>query len=79
MDNGQCAMDNGRWMMDEGVLLAKDVKHVLTHRIILTDFYVMETSVKPELPPDYIWIPESALPDYAHSRLVDRLLTLLPR
>ena len=71
-------MENGQSMMNEAVLLAKDVKHVLTHRIILADFYLLETSAKPSLPAEYIWIPESSLADYAQSRLIQRLLSFLP-
>lgn len=56
------------------MLLARDVKHVLTHRILLADFYLLETTVRPMLPPDYIWIEESALDDYAKPRLIERLL-----
>lgn len=29
------------------LLLAKDVKHVLTHRILLADFYLQETETRP--------------------------------
>ncbi len=39
-------------------LLAKDVKHVLTHRILLADFYLQETETRPLLPDDYIWVKE---------------------
>lgn len=60
-------------------LLAKGVKHVLTHRIIYADFYLLDTSVKPALPDDYIWIPEKQLHNYAIPRLVERLLDTLPR
>ncbi|MBO4815183.1 MAG: A/G-specific adenine glycosylase [Muribaculaceae bacterium] len=58
-------------------LLAQGVKHVLTHRIIYADFYLLDTSVKPTLPDGYIWIPENQLDRYALPRLVERLLNKL--
>ena len=51
-----------------------NVKHVLTHRVLYADFYLLETEEKPELPPDYIWIKESELDDYAKPRLIEILL-----
>lgn len=55
-------------------LLRQNVKHVLTHRILYADFYLLQVDERPELPDDYIWIPESRLDDYAVPRLVERLL-----
>ena len=55
--------------------LATGVKHVLTHRILMADFYVLDTDQRPPLPEDYIWVPESRLSDYAVPRLVEKLLT----
>lgn len=60
------------------VLLAKDVRHVLTHRILLADFYLVEAKEKPSLPEGYQWIDESELDRYAKPRLVERLLERLP-
>jgi adenine-specific DNA glycosylase len=48
-----------------------DVKHVLTHRVILADFYLMETNERPSLPPDYQWIAEQDFEDYGKPRLID--------
>jgi A/G-specific adenine glycosylase len=59
-------------------LLASGVKHVLTHRILLADFYLAEPTEKPVLPADYLWIDEQDLNDYALPRLVERLLEKLP-
>jgi A/G-specific adenine glycosylase len=70
--------DEGMGVLDNAILLAKDVKHVLTHRILLADFYFLDTPSRPPLPPDYIWIPESALDDYAKPRLIERLLEMGP-
>ena len=59
------------------VLKAKDVKHVLTHRILLADFYLLETKNRPLLPDDYIWIKESEISEYGIPRLIEILLEKL--
>ena len=53
------------------VELFGDVKHVLTHRVLLADFYLMETNERPSLPPDYQWIAEQDFDDYGKPRLID--------
>jgi A/G-specific adenine glycosylase len=58
-------------------LLAQQVKHVLTHRVLYADFYLLETEEKPALPPDYFWIPEADIDNYAVPRLVEILLETL--
>ena len=58
-------------------LLASGVKHVLTHRILLADFYCLDTDERPALSDDYLWIAEGELKHYAVSRLVERLLQTL--
>ena len=55
------------------LLLRQNVKHVLTHRILLADFFLWEVAERPSLPDDYIWIREELLDDYAVPRLVERL------
>lgn len=55
-------------------LLAQDVKHVLTHRILLADFYLLETEARPQLPDDYIWIKDEEIEDYGIPRLIELLL-----
>ena len=83
-------IDNGQWTMDNWAaqhhcqlsiincqLLAKQVKHVLTHRILYADFYLLEVSEKPSLPADYIWIPEADIDNYALPRLIEILLESL--
>lgn len=69
------------WLVDSeavvppaATLLRQHVKHVLTHRILYADFYLLEVGEKPELPSDYIWIKESGLDDYAKPRLIEILL-----
>lgn len=58
--------------------LKKNVKHVLSHRILYADFYLWECSERPELPDDYIWIKESERGHYAFPRLIEILFELLP-
>lgn len=69
------------WLVDEvpdgAVLLRQNVKHVLTHRILYADFYLLEIGEKPELPSDYIWIHEAELDNYALPRLIENLLLAL--
>jgi A/G-specific adenine glycosylase len=62
----------------ELVLLRQNVKHVLTHRILLADFYLWMTDRRPSLPEEYIWVRESDLDRYAKPRLVELLLESLP-
>ena len=55
------------------ILLRKNVKHVLTHRILLADFYLLETEEKPAIPSDYIWVDEREIDNYGVPRLVELL------
>lgn len=55
-------------------MLEHDVKHVLTHRIIYADFYLLETQRKMQLPDGYVWIDECDIDNYALPRLVEILL-----
>lgn len=52
-------------------LVAHHVKHVLTHRILLADFYLMETTALPTLSSDYQWIDEDQWQQYAVPRLIE--------
>ena len=58
-------------------LIAKGVKHVLTHRVLTADFYLWETETRPKLPDDYIWIKEEEIDNYGIPRLVDILISKL--
>ncbi len=60
-------------------LLAHGVKHVLTHRILLADFYLAEPVGRPVLPDGYQWIKEDDIDDYALPRLVEKLRARLPK
>lgn len=58
-------------------LVQKEVKHVLTHRILLADLYLWEPEQQPHLPSDYQWVAEASLDDYALPRLVEKLIATL--
>ena len=83
IDNGKLTIDN--WAAQNNYqlsivncqLLRKNVRHVLTHRILYADFYLWEPDKRPSLPSDYIWIPESDIDNYALPRLIEILLELL--
>ena len=57
--------------------LRKGVKHQLTHRTILADFYLWEPAERPVLPQGYQWIKETELDRYAKPRLFEILLEAL--
>lgn len=77
-DSGIGATDSRMGCADSQLrLIAKNVKHVLTHQTLFADFYLLETSRKPSLPADYIWVNESDIDHYAIPRLVDILLEKL--
>lgn len=50
------------------------MKHVLTHRVILADYYVWEPGQRPTLPDGYRWIKEEETVSYGVPRLVELLL-----
>ena len=83
IDGGQLTVDN--WAAQNHYplstancqLLRKNVRHVLTHRILYADFYLWEPDEQPSLPSDYIWIPESDIDNYARPRLIEVLLELV--
>lgn len=59
--------------------LSQGVRHVLTHRILIADFYLLETTRRPNLPDGYIWVDEGDVGRYAVPRLVERLIEVLPK
>ena len=59
---------------DGARLLRRNVKHVLTHRILYADFYLWEPKERPALPDGYFWLPEADTDRYALPRLVERNL-----
>ncbi|MBQ2333506.1 MAG: A/G-specific adenine glycosylase [Prevotella sp.] len=76
-------VDNEGWLLSQlkkqtitntMKLLRTNVKHVLTHRILLANFTLVEVDKKPILPKEYIWIQEDNIHNYAVPRLVEILL-----
>ena len=65
-------------IVDSARLIAKDVRHVLTHQVLIADFYLWEPEERPTLPEDYIWIREEDIDNYGIPRLIDILLSRLP-
>ena len=72
------------WLVDDepkvpygAMVLRQNVKHVLTHRVLFADFYLWEPDNRPELPPDYIWISEADIDNYALPRLIEILFDSL--
>ena len=57
--------------------LRQGVRHQLTHRTLIADFYLYECTEKPSLPDDYLWLSEVSLDHYAKPRLVEILLESL--
>ncbi len=57
-------------------VIAEGVKHVLTHRILTADCYLVETDTKPALPDGFVWIDEANIDDYGIPRLVEKLLEI---
>lgn len=68
---------SGIYPTECAILLKKGVRHVLTHRILIADFYLLELPERLPLPDEYVWIPESAFDDYAKPRLMELLLETL--
>ncbi|MBQ9398604.1 MAG: A/G-specific adenine glycosylase [Bacteroidales bacterium] len=61
----------------EAKLLRQGVRHQLTHRTLIADFYLTETHQAPALPDGYVWIQEAELDRYAKPRLFELLLQSL--
>lgn len=55
-------------------LLKKGVRHQLTHRLLVADFYLWQPVDRPELPEGYFWIKEAELDLFAKPRLFELLL-----
>ena len=69
------------WLTTEppcgAILLRRNQKHVLTHRVLFADFYLWETDERPPLPADYFWIREQDIEQYGVPRLIELLLEQL--
>ena len=58
-------------------LLMANVRHVLTHRVLLADFWLCETEDRPTLPEGYFWVDEHAIGNYDVPRLVEKLQNIV--
>lgn len=67
-------ISHGKWSMKP---VALGVRHVLTHRVLVADFYLLETAAAPLLPGEYQWVEEAELGSYAVPRLIELLLSRL--
>ena len=63
----------------ECIKVRENVRHILTHRILLADFYLWVTDERPSLPEEYVWVKEEDLDRYAKPRLIEILLESLPK
>ena len=52
-----------------GKIIKSGVRHQLTHRLLMADFYLWEPQERPELPEGYFWVKETELDNYAKPRL----------
>ena len=59
------------------LLLASGVKHVLTHRVLLADFYLAEPQMRPALPLEFVWVNEQDLDHHGVPRLVEKLFSMV--
>lgn len=67
-----------RSLLECATLIRQNVKHVLTHRVLMTDFYLLEIADRPVLPEGYRWVEEDDVERYALPRLIEILLASLP-
>ncbi len=69
-------VEEGTFVPTGGVLrlLRKGVRHVLTHRIVMADFWLWTIDEKPSLPEGYVWVDENELDGYAVPRLVEMMM-----
>ena len=62
----------------EGLVpLRSCVRHQLTHRLLIADFWLWEPAERPSLPEGYVWVPEEELDRYGKPRLFELLLEAL--
>ena len=90
IENGRLKIENEKLKIEDGSwnnfqssifnlqLIKQNVRHVLTHRVILCDFYLWEPQERPPLPEAYVWVDEADVDRYALPRLVELLLESLP-
>ena len=55
----------------EWLPVARQIRHVLTHRILLADFYLWQPEKRPLLPDTYQWVDENDIDSHALPRLIE--------
>lgn len=55
-------------------LIAQELKHVLTHQVLRVSCLLVETTEKPKLPDDFIWIKEEDIEHFGIPRIVEILM-----
>lgn len=73
------ALEGDAAVPPQAQLLRRGVRHQLTHRTLVADFYRMECTEQPPLPEGYRWIPEEELDHYGKPRLFQLLLEEVAR
>ena len=67
-------------LLSSAILLANDVRHILSHRRLYCDFYLLDTTKQPTfLPAEYEWVDEGELDKLAKPRLVELMLEQVAR
>ena len=74
LENGSVA----DFPFEKALLVRAGVRHQLTHRLLVADFYLWEAPERPQLPEGYFWIKETELDSYAKPRLFELLLEAIP-
>lgn len=59
-------------------LVCKGLRHVLTHRDITADLYLLECGSRPTLPDGYQWMSPGEAERLPKSRLVEKLMSYIP-
>ncbi len=85
IENSELRIENSEWIGNNSQfsilnsqLIKRAFRHVLTHRVLLCDFYLLETSQRPSLPDGYQWVKEENVEQYALPRMIELLLKMLP-
>lgn len=67
-------------LLSSSIQLASGVRHILSHRRLLCDFYLLDTKKQPTfLPAEYEWVDEGELDKLAKPRLVEIMLEQVVR
>ena len=66
------------WLTEQvptgALLLRQGVRHVLTHRVLLADFWLWQPAEQPVLPVGYQWVAEDDIDRFALPRLIEKMV-----